>query len=623
MSEEKTGSPNSPVNQAQEDLSNLRSFTGAASEFWRRFLDASSRLVESRRGVLILKKSDAPEQLRKIGEWPQKADGTPLVVEFTRLWPSIAGACESSGKHIQSLGASDPEGLRHFAIAIKLKLDQEQDTCVAAFLLSRMTLDRAQEMLSRLELVSDMPVSFQAAGKVEKARQESERLALAMDIVAEVNEESRFLASSLALCNAVATRFKCDRVSLGWLKGGYIKMQTISRTEKFEKNMSSVTDLEAAMEEAFDQDEEIVYPLPSEATFVNRDHEKFAREQSVDFLCSIPLRHEDGPEAILTCERQSGEFTELELQQLRLIADQVMPRLHDLSRTDRWIGARLAASCREQTAKVLGPEHTWAKILTVVIAVALAVLIFVRVPYRVEADFIMRSDEVSFLTAPFNGYIDEVLVRTGDLVREGQPLLKLNTEELLLEEAAALADLNRYRREAEKSRASNKLAEMQIALALADQSQAKLKLIHHRLDLAQVSVGFEGFVIEGDLEERIGAPVSQGDALYRVARLDRLYIEAEVDERDIQEILDSTHGEVAFYSRPNLKFAVKVTRIEPAAVPRDDGNRFLVRLDFEEDLQTWWRPGMAGLAKINVDDRTLLWIFTHRTVDFLRMWLWW
>ena len=35
------------------------------------------------------------------------------------------------------------------------------------------------------------------------------------------------------------------------------------------------------------------------------------------------------------------------------------------------------------------------------------------------------------------------------------------------------------------------------------------------------------------------------------------------------------------------------------------------------------RPGMSGLCKLNVEKRTLLWILTHRTVDFLRLWLWW
>ena len=58
-------------------------------------------------------------------------------------------------------------------------------------------------------------------------------------------------------------------------------------------------------------------------------------------------------------------------------------------------------------------------------------------------------------------------------------------------------------------------------------------------------------------------------------------------------------------------------------LPKEEKNIFLVRCSVEGGPQTWWRPGMSGLCKFNVEKRTLFWIFTHRTVDFLRMWLWW
>jgi hypothetical protein len=32
---------------------------------------------------------------------------------------------------------------------------------------------------------------------------------------------------------------------------------------------------------------------------------------------------------------------------------------------------------------------------------------------------------------------------------------------------------------------------------------------------------------------------------------------------------------------------------------------------------------MSGVCKLPVEKRTLFWIFTHRTVDFLRMFFWW
>jgi hypothetical protein len=37
----------------------------------------------------------------------------------------------------------------------------------------------------------------------------------------------------------------------------------------------------------------------------------------------------------------------------------------------------------------------------------------------------------------------------------------------------------------------------------------------------------------------------------------------------------------------------------------------------------WWRPGMSGIAKLDVGRRRIIWIATHRTIDFFQMLMWW
>jgi multidrug resistance efflux pump len=282
--------------------------------------------------------------------------------------------------------------------------------------------------------------------------------------------------------------------------------------------------------------------------------------------------------------------------------------------------------------KVIGPEHTWAKLLSLLGVAAVVVLLLPIFTYRVEGNFLVRSDEVAFLTAPFDGYIRSVPVRPGDPVAAGGTLLALDTADLELEEASAAADLNRYLREADKARAeaeigrtnkSPSLAEMRIALAMADQASARLDLVRHRLKQAEIKAPFDGVLVEGDLRQRVGAPVREGDALFKVARVDTQYVEAEISERDVHEILDKTRGEVAFIAQPKLKFPIRVVRIEPAAVAKDCRNVSTVRAAFTGPIQAWWRPGMSGVCKLFVEKRTLLWIVSHRTMDFLRLWLWW
>jgi RND family efflux transporter MFP subunit len=256
------------------------------------------------------------------------------------------------------------------------------------------------------------------------------------------------------------------------------------------------------------------------------------------------------------------------------------------------------------------------------VAIALAVLFFGKMNYRVEAPFILRTDDIAILSAPFSGFIEEVPAQIGDTVKSNDVILQLDTRDLLLEEAAAVADLERFTREAEKARATNALADMRIGEAQAEQAQARLGLVRYHLSQATVGSPFDGVIVEGDLKKRIGAPVKPGDVLFKVARTDRMYIECDVKENDIHEVRGDGTGEIAFASQPRLKFPMKIERIEPVAQTKDQKNVFIVRCQFQESLQPWWRPGMSGVAKINVGPRTFFWIISHRTIDFLRMFFW-
>ena len=148
-------------------------------------------------------------------------------------------------------------------------------------------------------------------------------------------------------------------------------------------------------------------------------------------------------------------------------------------------------------------------------------------------------------------------------------------------------------------------------------------MVHYHLRHAEVTAPFAGIVVEGDLKELLGAPVKKGDVLFKVARIEKMYAELKVDERDVHEIAANSSGEIAFVGRPDLKFPVRVERIDPVAVTEEGKNVYLVRALLPETAVPWWRPGMSGVAKIDVGKRNILWIFAHRTVDFLRIFFWW
>jgi hypothetical protein len=604
--------------QVLEELTALRQFSGEPKSFWPAFLAAVTRLASADIAVALLGHPGQTPRWTKMGEWVSSPVPSHTRTGFTSRLEETAGRC-LKGNFIEQTDAKAGS----FTVAVRLKVARAEDEMVLAAQLKDFTEAAARESLVRLSLVADLPAAYQLNLTARQARHDAEKFAAVLDLSVPVNQATQFLPAALAVCNGVATRFRCDRASLGWLEGGYIRLRAMSRTEQFDRQMAAAQCLEAAMEECIDQDEEILWPPTEGTTTVTRDHEAFARDQKIGHLCSVPLRLDGKAVAVLTCERQESAFTQGELQQIRLYCDQVTRRLSELRHGDRWFGARWMAWMGEYGAQWLGPEHTWSKLTGILICLALAALFLVRVNYRVGGKFILRSDEAEYLTAPFDGYIEQVFVRPGDQVTNSQPLVGLNRAELRLQEASAQADLTRFQRQAEKDRAANNIAAMRIDEAQAKEAQAQLDLVRFHLACAVARAPFDGVVVEGDLRERIGSPVKQGDALMQVARINALYAQADINENDVQEILGKTNGEIAFVTQPKVKYPVTIQKIEQAAVAKKDGNVFLVRLQPVGGTASWWRPGMTGLCKLSTEKRSLFWILTHRTADFLRMKLWW
>ncbi len=615
---ETNGGRDAEFSRTLDELAALRQFAGEPKNFWPAFLAAASKLISADIAVLLLGSPGKNPRWAKIGEWDSGSGLSRVRTQFTSQLEAIAERGLGDGSFLEQ---TDPTS-GSFTVAVRLKLQRAEDEVILAAQLKDFTSSAASEAIARLRLVADVPLAFQQNLAAQQARNDVEKFAAVLDLNVPVNDATQFISAALAFGNGIATRFRCERASLGWLEGGYIRLRAISRTEQFDRQMAAAQALEVAMEECVDQDEEILFPSPAGVTTIARDHETFAADQKSGNICSLPLRLDGKVVGVLTCERQDMAFTAVELQQIRLGCDQIVRRLSELKLYDRWFGARWAAHTRDYFSRWLGPEHTWGKVTAIFLTLVMFAPFLVRVNYRVEGNFILRSDEAEFLTAPFDGYIEQVFVRAGDHVAKAQPLVSLNRSELLLDQSAALADVVRYQHEAEKARAANNIAEMRIDDAQAQQAQARLDLVRYRLDNAVIKSAFDGVVVEGDLRERIASPVKQGDALFKVARIDTLYAEAEIGERDVQEILGKSKGEIAFVTQPKTKYPVTLQIVQPAAVTKKDGNVFLVRLQPDGGAAQWWRPGLTGLCKISTEKRTLFWIFTHRTVDFLRMKLW-
>jgi multidrug resistance efflux pump len=597
-------------------IQDFHTFGGHPGKFWPAFLAFACRQAGAKLCVLFNKKSGAWQPLY---QWPTNRRRR----SFSK--PQLAALRGLAEKCLQQGWASTPIKASSEMMALGLALDENEagHSRVVIFFVKAAASVNVDDILGRLNLIADAPAVYQRQRSARQAQKDLSFFAGVLDLMLLLNAENRFLAAAMTLVNEAAARYQCARVSLGWCDNDYVHLQAISHMERFEGKMDMVTCLEVAMEEALDQDEEILLPTAEITGAVSREHEKYSKKQQVEYLISLPLRCNDEPVGVLTCEREGDPFTEDDVRSLRILGDQVSCRLVELKQRDRWFGAKLKDGICKQVSGLLGVEHTLTKLVGLLTCALLFFSIIVKLPYRVEAAFILRSEDVRQVSAPFDGYIDTVQVKIGQKIEQGDRLLLLDTSELLLEESAALANQIRFLREGEKARALNTLIEMKIAQARADQARAKLELIQHRLNQAQVSSPITGIIVEGDLEELRGAPVNKGDILFKVARHENLFVELKVNEDDIHELSEGQSGDVAFVSRPQLKYPFMIFQIDPVALSGDVGNVFIARGKNLDAPMDWWRPGMSGIAKLDVGRRRIIWIITHRTIDFFQMLMWW
>ena len=605
-----------PIETVSNDAENDQPLSPAV--FWARLSEQAALAVTGGTGVVLVQTGSKTEW-RCVGQW-QDAAGKVKVAAALRQPQWAEQAQAANGRFCDAMS----ENASVLVFGIMHQMPNKAGAIVVLAAAANVPAAKKEPLLDRLAVVAAQAPIYQLEFVLRQARQDVARFATILDLLAVLKGHDRFMSAAMALTNELASRLHADRVSIGWLRKGYIHVQAISHVEKFERKMDAVQLLEGAMEEALEQDCEIVWPAPDDLPAVSRDHQRYVEAQSLGHIFSIPLRDADQkPVAVITIERKAMAFEDETLEWMRVCADQTASLLIPLEERDVWFGKRWWRGFRKKAGKLIGVEHTGAKLLAIVGVAALAFLLFGRWPHRIKADFSLRAEDAVILPAPFDGYLASVLTEKGDVVEAGTVLALLDIRELLIEKTAAAADFDRYTREAEKARAERDLAGMRMAEALGRQAAARLALVQHRLQQAEIKSPIAGAVLEGDLWERVGAPLRQGDLLFKVARLTSLTVDAEVNESDIDFVRAGAPVRLVFASRPAHGYAATIERIDPMAQSLDGNNVFLARCVIDDAIESWWRPGMSGVARIDAGHRTPIWLLTRRTLDYLRLrWGW-
>jgi len=603
--------------------------------FWHQFAEAATprafcqswlplqcRMLESVRCAMVL-----------LGE-PDSGPFTPVAV-----WPDaklsmhhLTGAAERSLKERRGLLVEkdpDPASPNHFPenihIAYPIEVEGKLHGTVVLGI-DETDSNTIQALMRQLHWGAAWLEVLIRRTQVAASEAVSERLQKALDFLASAVENKQFHEAAMALVTRMANSLGCDRVSIGFSSGRHIKVTAVSHSADFGKQTNLVRAIGSAMDEAADQQAAVVYPVPPDTIpLANHAHAELQRQHGSGVLCTIPMELEGKVIGGLTLERPADNpFDPGTVELCETVAAIVGPILHAKQREERWLIRKAFTSMARQLKRLLGPGFLVRKLVVMVLIGMAVFFTYFEIDYRVTATTVVEGEVQRVIASPFNGYIREATARPGDVVKQGDLLGLLDDRDLKLERLKWLTEKQQYAKQYDEALAKHDRAQIHILRAKIEQAGAQISLLDEQLARCRITSPFDGVIMSGDLSQSLGSPVERGEVLFEVAPLDVYRVIAEVDERDINDMVVGQKSDLVLPSMSGEAFPFVVEKITPVSIAKEGRNYFRVEGHLEQ-TPAHLRPGMEGIGKITVDRRKLIWVWTHEAVDWLRLqlWRWW
>jgi RND family efflux transporter MFP subunit len=430
---------------------------------------------------------------------------------------------------------------------------------------------------------------------------------------------------ALAAATRIASALGARRVAIGVREDRRVRCLALSDIPRFDPRANAVRALEAALEEAVDQESPVALPPASDTgSAIAHAHAKLAEGQGQNgALRTLPLRAGGSVVGALHVAWREEAAHDGAAEGVAAVADALGPALEARRRAERPLGVHIRDLLHESLSQLLGPGHLRMKLALGVPTLLALLLALIPATYRVSSPARLEGSVQRAVVAPVDGYVSEAGARAGDLVRAGELLGRLDEADLRLEQRKWQARRDQLGKAYHAAIARRDRTEVSVLGAQVDQAEAELALVEAQLARTLLVAPFDGVVARGDLSRSLGSPVSRGEVLFEVAPLESFRVVVEVDERDVAHLDAGQAGALTLTALPGERLPFTVSRVSPLATAAEGRNAFPVEAELEAPPESL-RPGMEGVARVEVGRRSLLWITTHRVVDWLRLaaWAW-
>lgn len=427
----------------------------------------------------------------------------------------------------------------------------------------------------------------------------------------------------MEIAASLSDRLNCDRVTIGLRKGMVVRAECISHLASFDERTQLVRRIEASMEESVDQNQIITLPtLENSASVIDKSHcELQSKDSEGASIATFPLQGRETFGAITLERSDSTPFDKDTVDWCESVLSVIAPVLELKRFEERSIFSKFKDSVRKTGQSLLGPKHLKLKIAAAVAAATLLLTNILPGNHIISAPAVIEGAQTQIIAAPIAGFVKSSEVRAGDKVTKGQLIATLDDRSLQLELKKWQGEENKIKKAYQEALAKKARTEQSILRAKSEQIEAEYALARERLERTALKAPFDGYITSGDLSQSLGAPVEIGDVLFEVAPAEEYKVIVKVDERDMAGVDNNKTGKVVIAASPGDPIPFTVDQVVPVAISGEGNSYFRIEAEFDEATPEL-RPGMEGVARIEMGKRKIFWIWTHKLVDKVRLWLW-
>jgi multidrug resistance efflux pump len=428
------------------------------------------------------------------------------------------------------------------------------------------------------------------------------------------------------LAHSLRTRTGCNEVTIGRVVRQRVELLAATGAETTQPRASAAQAFAQAMEECHDLDERIVaqHEPDGPRRKAPKLHEDLREQLGDACVASIPVRTSTTT-LVVTCVRNDTPFHDSELERLQQTLVQLAPAIDLVERATRGMIRHASDGIRRFVTRSSLPRRITKLGVAALLALAATWFAFGVTRHEIAVRCEVLPERVQHVTAPFDGTILASDVRPNSQVPSGTVLCRFDTATLDLQHADLTAQLRTLELEVQHQVAIGDAAASRIADARRAAIEAQLDAVDHQRRHSVLVATEDSLVLRGDLSQRIGQVVPQGEPLFELAPIahSSVRMAVEIPEEYALEVTVDQPVRFVCTARPDTLVHATVASVALSATPTQGQNAFVAEARVDDPTSmAWARPGMEGTARLDLGERPVRFVALHRLSNWLRRNFW-